>query len=167
MQKSEKLDSFVIVQGGTIISPTLTTTRQYGIWLQNVFGQDIAAQELFLKVKRGDISLLESHPGTRIGNYFDSNEFSKYELKCWYIANDSDVMEKLVMRGLAERGDCCKFQGKQMLRLYTVDQIQLYIQTKIDRSFNFGDLLREPKQIVTTELSKIIQPERKKRKGLF
>lgn len=167
MRKSEKLDSFVIVQGGTIISPTLTTTRQYGIWLQNIFGNDIAAQELFLKVKRNGVSLLESHPGTRIGNYFDSNKFSKYELKCWYISSDSDVMEKLVMRGLADRGDCCKFQDNQMLRLYTTDQIQLYIKTKIDRDFDIGNMLCEPKQIVTTDISKIVKPEKQKKRGLF
>ena len=112
MQKSDKLDTFVIVQGGTIISPTLTTTRQYGIWLQNAFGQDVGVQELFLKTRNGDISLLESHPGTRIGHYFDTNNFKSYLLKCWYIDSTSDIMEKLIKLGFADKGDCAKYYDR-------------------------------------------------------
>lgn len=167
MQKSDKLDTFVIVKGGTIVSPTLTTTRQYGIWLQNAFGQDVGVQELFLKTRNGDISLLESHPGTRIGNYFDTNQFTKYSLKCWYIDSNSDVMTKLIKLGLADKGDCSKYQGNQMLRVYTVDQIELYLQTKLDKNFKIGGLLHEPKQVVTTNIASIIQPAKERKKGLF
>ena len=90
MQQNRKLDSFVIVSGGTVISPALTTTRQYGIWLPNVFDEYTVSQELFLRTKRGNESFLESHPGTKIGTYFDSNKFLKYELQCWYIPRDSE-----------------------------------------------------------------------------
>ena len=162
-----KLDSFVLVEGGTVISPALTTTRAYGNWLPEVFDEYTVAQELYLKSKVGDTSTLESHPGTRIGNYFDVNVFNKHNLKCWYINSKSAIMKRLIKYRLAELGDCSKKNGEQMLRVYTVDQIELYIRTKLDRSFTIGDMITEPKQIVITREDDVIRPAYEKRKGLF
>jgi hypothetical protein len=161
------LNTFVIVEKGSIISPQLLTTREYGRWLSATFDEYTVAQELFLRTKKGNESLLESHPGTRIGSYFDSNKFSKYELQCWYVESDSDIMKKLIKYGIAELGDCSRHNQKQMLRLYTVDQIQLYIQTKIDRHFDFGNDILTPKQIITQQMDKVEMPVKQKTKKLF
>lgn len=161
------LNTFAIVEKGIVISPRLVTTREYGRWMSSTFDEYTVAQELFLKSKKGNDSLLESHPGTKIGNYFDSNKFSRYELQCWYIGSDTDIMKRLIKYGLAELGDCSKYNQKQMLRVYTVEQIQLYIQTKLDRHFDFGNDILEPKQIITQEADKLVMPVKQKIKKLF
>ena len=166
-KRQDRLNCFVLVKGDTIISPLLTTTREYGNWLPEVFDDSIASQELFLSTKKTGTSLKESHPGTKIGNYFDHNSFQKDDLKCWYIGSDTDIMKRLIKFGLADLGDCSKYNDRQMLRVYTVEQIQLYIKTKIDRNFDIGNLVLDPKQIMIQDMNDVVKPIQQKRKGLF
>ena len=44
---------------------------------------------------------------------------------------------------------------------------QEIVRTKLDKQFDFGDMLLTPKQIVTRELDNVVKPTQQKRKGLF
>ena len=52
-------------------------------------------------------------------------------------------------------------KGQKMLRVYTVDQIQLYIKAVLDKNFNISKYLGTPKQIKVkdTDLDKLIMPK--------
>lgn len=171
------LNTFVLVNNGKVISPVLTTTREYGDWLEKVFDSSICNLELYMKSKKADGEIvLEKHPGTNIGRYFDKADLHSNRLKSWFILQNSVVMTRLVKLDLAEQKDAIPIsvndeQGRRMIRLYTIDQINLYIQTKIDRSFRLADYLTTPKQvkISDTDLAQIIKPEKQgmKKKKLF
>lgn len=168
MKAHDKLETFSLVHNGEIISPALVTTREYGVWFSYVFDNYTSSQTLCCRSKTKDGGVvLESHPGTRIGAYFDKNNFSKYELKSWYIDKDSEPMKKLVKYHLADIIDCSHYGDRMLLRVYTVDQIQLYIQTTVDRQFKVGNMMLPSKQIIVNDLSQMIRPELKKKKSLF
>ena len=168
------LQTFVLVYNNEIISPLLTTTREYGNWLQSNFDSSICQLELYLtSKKRSGETVLESHPGTRIGAWFDKNKFQSKDLYSWFIYQDSTMMEKLKKYNLAELRDAIPIsvndeQGRRMIRCYTVEQIQLYVKSNIDKSFTVS--YSKPKQIKIREsdFNKMIIPELKKeRKRLF
>ena len=48
-----------------------------------------------------------------------------------------------------------------MLRLYTVNQIELYIQMRIDNSFHIDSFLTVPKQVKISDadLNQLIKPD--------
>ena len=160
------LNTFVLVNKDRIISPVLTTTREYGNWLEKVFDSSICNLELYMKsVKTGE-QLLEKHPGTKIGDFFKRLPMHQAIYKSWFAMQDSEVMNRLVKLKLAEYKDAIPIsvndeEGRRMIRLYTINQIELYIQTKIDKSFKIDRYLTVPKQvkISDSDLEQLIKPE--------
>lgn len=177
IQQKAFLNTFVLVNKDRVISPVLTTTREYGDWLEKVFDSAICNPELYMKsVKKDGERTLEKHPGTRIGNFFDKTPVRSNDLKSWFILQESAVMERLVKLKLAELKDAIPIsvndeQGRKMLRLYTANQIELYIRTKIDPDFHINDYLTTCKQVKISDedLKQIIKPEvtGMKKKKLF
>lgn len=167
------LETFVIVSEDNVISPILTTTREYGRWLEEIFDSSICQLELYLKSKKktGE-SVLEMHPGTKIGEWFGRQNFEQKNLQSWFIYQDSTMMDKIRKFKLAEYRDAVPItgQGTRMLRCYTMEQIELYVKSNIDKSFKIDNLFTSPKQIRIrkSDFDKMIMPEVKKvRKRLF
>ena len=165
--EKERLQTFQLVKNDEVISPALTTIRQYGYWFEKTFDKYTAEMELYMKSKKktGE-SLLEWHPGSRIGAWFDSNQIDSPNLKCWFIMQDSYMMERLVKLKLAEQKDAIPIavndeKGRRMLRVYTVEQIQLYIKSIIDKNFNIADYVGTPKQvkIKDSDFGNLIKPK--------
>jgi len=168
------LNTFVLVSEDRVISPVLTTTREYGNWMEKVFDHSICDMELYLKSKKvaGD-RVLEKHPGTRIGTYFDKLNSPQVEYKSWFIQDGSKIIDKLVALKLCEKKDTIPIsvndpEGKRMLRVYTVSQVDLYIKTKIDRKFSITEYLGVPKQVKVDSMNYITCPKvQAGRKKLF
>lgn len=169
MKRHDKLDSFVLVEGGAVISPSLTTTREYGAWFSSYYDNYTSGQELFCTAKTKDGQrVLESHPGTRIGKYFDSHTFRRPELSCWFIKTDNDLIPQLKWYGLADSADCISNSYGRVLRVYTVQQIELYIQETIDRDFRIGNILLPSKKVQVSDPDSYIKPvQNTKKKTLF
>lgn len=168
------INTFVLVYKEKVISPVMTTTREYGNWLSKVFDEYTVSQELYTKARTKDgKTVLESHPGTKIGKFFDKNTFTDPSLKSWFILQDSKPMERLVKYNLAELRDAIPIsvndnQGRRMLRVYTTQQIELYIHSCLSKDFNLHQYCSVPKQVKVTDISGIIKPEiQDKRKALF
>ena len=168
------LSTFQLVYQNKIISPVLTTTREYGNWFEDTFDKYTAQLELYLKSKKqGGESVLEWHPGTKIGHWFDTNNVNSGALQSWFILQDSPAMNKIVKLNMAEQRDAIPIsvndeKGRRMLRVYTAGQIQLYIRSTLDKTFNISQYLGVPKQVKVDSLDKIIMPEVKiQKKRLF
>ena len=170
------LNTFVLVLNDKVISPPLVTLREYGTWFESVFDEYTSSMELYMKsVKKTGETVLEWHPGTRIGKWFDTTEIHSAGLKCWFIMQDSTIMKKLNKLKMAELRDAIPIavndkEGRRMLRVYTVDQIELYIRATIDKRFSINKYISYPKQIKIrdNDLDKLIKPELKsKLKSLF
>lgn len=148
-----KLTTFVFVGGNRALSPPLTTVREYARWLEVVFDEYTCNYELYIRATVGDTKVLEFHPGTRIGQYFDNTEFNNNKYNSWYVYRESNMMSKLANMKLASYKDIAptlsgQHKGLKLLRLYSVDQLELYIRTKIDKTFNIGNYLTTSKKIV-------------------
>jgi len=160
------LNTFQLVNKDRVISPVLTTTREYGNWFEKVFDSSISNMELYMKsVKKDGERMLEKHPGTKIGVFFDKTEVHSDNLKSWFIEQDGAVMDRLVKLKFAEYKDAIPIsvndiQGRKMIRVYTVNQIDLYIRTKIDSNFNIDKYLTTCKQVKISDidLQKVIKP---------
>jgi len=171
----DKLTTFVFTSGDRAISPPLVTVREYARWLESVFDEYTCNYELYLRATVGDVKVLEFHPGTRIGQYFDMTEFSSDKYDSWYVYQESTMMTKLVKMKLASYKDIAPIlsgerKGLKLLRLYSTDQIDLYVKTKIDRSFNINNFLVTPKKIALrkNDFKTIIMPKvRQTKKSLL
>ena len=172
----DKLNSIVFIKNGRVISSPLITVREYGRWLESVFDEYTCHYELYLKSIVDGERVLEFHPGTRIGKYFDSTVFTSPKYNSWYIYSDSDIMEKLVRMKMAEYNDVASTssgdrKGLRLLRLYSADQIELYVRTKLDKSFTIQSKLMVPKKIIIKQpdVDQIIMPrvEEVGRRSLF
>ena len=168
------LNTFQLVDKNRVISPILVTTREYGNWLETVFDSSICNMELYLStVKEDGKRVLEKHPGTRIGDYFNKTQLTGSEYKSWFILEGSKCIDRLVKLKLAEKKDIIPTsvydeKKRRMLRCYTINQIDLYIKTKIDRNFSIGEYLGTPKQVKVDDMQYIItQKIQKKKKKLF
>lgn len=158
-------DCFVLVKEDKVISPVLVTVRSYGNWFQETFDEYTSHYELYLKAKKEDgTSVLEYHPGTKIGKWFDSKNgvISEPELKSWYIPRDSFMMDRLVNLKMAEYKDATPGPDKNtgLLRVYTKPQLELYLRT-ITLNKNFELPTDTPKQVRVkpSEFDGIIKPE--------
>ena len=163
-----ELRTFVLVYENKIISPELVTVRDYASYLESTFNETICHQHLYMNSKKADGNVAcEWHPGTRLGNYFDHGRFVGVRFHSWYIPNDGKAMKQLTYHNIAELRDCNKYSGKQMLRVYTTDQIQAYIKFNIDGSYTLTTL--EPKQIVLSksDMEQLIQPKTQPIRRLF
>jgi len=169
------LRTFQLVHNNQIISPALVTIREYGTWFEKVFDTYTAQMELYMKsVKAGGETVLEWHPGTRIGKWFDSNEVSSEKLKCWFILQDSTMMDKLKKAGMAEYRDAIPIsvndkEGRRMLRVYTVQQIELYIRNQMyhNNSFHLETSVPVQIKIRDSDFDKLIMPKVEHKKRLF
>lgn len=170
-----KLSTLIFVQGDRVISPPLVTVREYGKWLESMYDEYTCNYELYLKSSVDGEKVLEFHPGTRIGKYFDSTTFSTNKYDSWYVYQESRIMEKIVRLRFAQYKDIAPTlsgdkKGLKLLRLYSTDQIELYVRTKIDRNFRIVDKFSEPKKIVVRkcDLKHVIMPGIKRpRKSLL
>ncbi len=161
--------------GDRVISPPLTTVREYGRWLETVYDEYTCNYELYLKATLGDTKVLEFHPGTRIGQYFDNTQFNSNRYNSWYVYQESAMMVKLNKMNLASYKDIAPIlsgsrKGLKLLRLYSVDQIELYVKTKIDKNFRIDKFVTSPKKITVrkSDLSCIVIPEvRRTQKSLL
>ena len=159
------LQSFVIVNNDKVISPVLITIRSYGSWFEKEYDNYTTQTELYMKAKTKDgSSVLEYHPGTRIGKWFDSNTFDADELHSWYVLQDSNVMSRLVKYKLAEQKDAIPIsvndpEKRRMIRVYTKQQIELYLKTLLHDNIELP--IGTPKQIrvADMDMSAIIKPE--------
>ena len=166
-----KLITVIFTSGGQTISPSLVTAREYGRWLETIYDEYTCICELYIKARYGEDEVLEKHPGTRIGHYFDDTAFNTNKYDSWYIKQESSMMQKLNNMKLAEYKDIAPVlsgerKGMRLLRLYSVDQVELYIRTKIDKSFQIGDKIMLPKKIALrkSDMKNIIMPEVKQPK---
>lgn len=176
IQRTVQIDTFQLVNEDRVISPILTTTRKYGDWFEGTFDKYTSQMELYMKSKKktGE-SLLERHPGTRIGAWFDSNTVNSNDYKSWYIMQDSPMFQRLVKLQLAEQQDAVPIsvndeKHRNMIRVYTVNQIELYIRTVLDKKFSISQYMGVPKQIKVrnVDLDKLIIPKvEHKQKRLF
>ena len=135
------LNTFVLVNKDRVISPILTTTREYGNWLEKVFDSSICNIELYIKSMKTGEGALEKHPGTRIGDFFKKMPVQSNLYKSWFAMQDSEVMNRLIKLKLAEYRDAIPIsvndkEGRRMIRLYTTQQIEMYIQMQIDDAFH-------------------------------
>ena len=157
------LNTVILTCNNAIVSPQLVTTREYGRWFEELFGTYPAMQEVYLKSKTSDgRTVLENHPGTRIGAFFDKTKLYDSELACWYIPKESDVMDRLKKYNLAELRDATSVQdNKQMLRVYTVKQIEYYIKATLDRNFDISRYVNTSRKISVkdSELNAIVKPK--------
>lgn len=176
MQNDNILSTFQLVNQDRVISPVLTTTRMYGTWFENVFDKYTAQTELYMRSKKKDgESVLEWHPGTKIGHWFDSNSIDSTDYKSWFILQESPMMDRLVKLKLAEQKDAIPIsvndvKNRKMIRVYTVKQIELYLKNMIDRNFNIADYISIPKQIKVkdTDMDRLIMPKQTiQRRKLF
>lgn len=169
------LDTFQLVHNDKVISPIMTTTRKYGDWFEDTFDNYTAQMELYMKSrKKSGESLLERHPGTRIGAWFDSTKVNSNEYKSWFIMQDSPMFDRLVKLRLAEQQDAVPIsvkdkQHRNMIRVYTVKQIELYIRTVLDKNFSLSQYVGTPKQIKVrdADFDKLIMPIGHKQNRLF
>lgn len=161
------LNTFQLVNNNNIISPSLVTIRQYGNWFQQTFDEYTSQMELYMKSKKNTgESVLEWHPGTRIGKWFDSHNIDSPKYKSWYIMQDSPMMDRLVKLDLAEQKDAIPIsvnddEGRRMLRVYTVEQIELYIKSILDKNFTISRYISNAKQIKVkdSDFGKLIMPK--------
>ncbi len=174
--KSDILSTFQLVYQDKVISPILTTIRMYGDWFEDVFDEYTAQTELYLKSRKKDgTSVLEWHPGTRIGHWFDTKLPRGSEYQSWFILQNSSVMDRLVKLKQAEYKDAIPISandsdGRRMLRVYTANQIELYIRSNLDKKFEMAKYISESKQIKVkdSEISTLIMPDMQpRRRKLF
>ena len=165
-----KLRTFVLVYEDKVISPSLVTVREYANWMESVFDETICHMHLYLNSKKVNGQVVsEWHPGTRLGSFFDNQNFHKDTLQSWYLSNNSKAMQQLLKHNFAELKDCSVYHKQSMLRLYTVEQLELYIKTAIDRSFSLSNKIMDSKQIVLSksDMTTLIRPMQTKKKMLF
>ena len=125
-----------------------------------------------MKSKTAGGTVLESHPGSKIGKWFDTRTFENTDYMSWFVAQDSLIMEKMRKLNMAELRDCVEVAKKRMLRLYTLAQLDLYIRSNIDKKFTFveNEIYLQPKQIKLRDVDfdKLLKPEVKTpKKKLF
>lgn len=160
-----KLRTFVLVYEDKVISPMLTTVREYANWMESTFDETICQMHLYLNSKKANGQIVsEWHPGTRIGYFFDRHKFNKPESYSWFIPIKYKAMKQLVQHKFAEVKD--KSNTSQNLRLYTVEQVRLYVANEIDKDLTVEVL--EPQQLVLsradmTELEKPAQTTNKRK----
>lgn len=169
-----KLSTFQLVNNGKVISPILVTTREWGKWFELVYDEYTINEHLYVKARRGEKSLLERHPGTRIGRFFDSDMFTQNDLGSVYILWESNIVDKLISIRMLRGNDNCSIsingEKKNLVRLLTAGQIEVYIQSNIDRNFNISAYIGTSKSVVVkdSDLEKIVKFQKmKSRVGLF
>lgn len=165
-----ELRTFVLVYEGKVISPLLVTVREYANWLESVFDSSICHQHLYLSARKSDGTFVfEWHPGTRLGTFFDNQPFYKPELQSWFIRSDGKAMSQLIQHKFAESRDSSLYHKEQRLRVYTVEQIEVYIKTAIDNTFSLTDKILSPKQITLSksDMDTLVRPVQSKKKRLF
>lgn len=161
------LSTFVLVNKDRVISPVLTTTREYGNWLEEVFPKEICDMELYIRAnKSSGEKVLEKHPGTKIGQFFDKIDTNSEQLKSWFILQDCETMNRLVKLKLAQRKDAIPISvndklHRRMIRVYTINQIEMYVKSQIDNSFHIDKYLAVPKQVKISDrdVDMLIKPE--------
>ena len=158
---ANELRTFVLVQGGKVVSPLLVTVRDYAAWMESYYDKYICQLHLYLVKKNG---VAEWHPETQIGLFFSpSKVFTNPNLYSWYIHKDSEAMQKLIKHNFAFKVDC----RKSKLRVYNVHQIEYYIQNNIDNDFSIASKIMTPQQVVIKSMDGIDGIKPSLRRKLF
>lgn len=128
----DRLDAFDVWYDGDKLTPPLVTARSFGEWCKKVFSEQICRNYLYVgSRKKGS----EYHPGTKIGAYFDSNEFTSSKYNSVYIPTTSEAFHYLIKKHLAAPIDACQARKEdkfnRCLRCFTVPQIRLFVQEMI------------------------------------
>ena len=159
--------TFVLVHNNKVISPLLTTTREYGRWFEEYFDEYTTQEHIYMKSLKADgTRVLESHPGTKIGAFFKDLRVSDPALLSWLIYKDNSAIAKIKKLGILENGDLVG----NTLKAYTVRQLDFYIASNIDSHFDISSEVMTPVQIKITDkdLPLMVCPLVKKRnKKLF
>lgn len=165
MNNNIKLQTVQLVCQGKPCSEWLVTTREYGRFMMGYFDESICSYLLFKQESKDGEPLRVYHPGSKLGTYFDTNKFSRQELMSVFVKPASRVFSKLIEYNLANYKDfntikVSNYEPQKLLRLYTVDQIELYIKQNIDYNFNVSSVVLNPKQIKIkpSDLMQIIMP---------
>lgn len=138
-----RLKAFRVRYCGRELTPVLVTARSFGEWCQEVFSEQVCRKYLYVASKKKGS---EYHPGTRIGNYFDNNEFNDSVYNSLYLPKSCEVFKYLIGNKLAEYGDVCRYRKeekfKDCIRCFTVPQIRLFVQEMIkDTGLDSEDLI--------------------------
>lgn len=162
---ANELRTFVFVCEGKILSPPLVTIREYATWMEKYFDKFTCQLELYLPAKKSGGVVLEWHPGTKIGRFFDMQGFNAEGYVSWWLPTDTKGMEQLVKHGFAIKGDA----RSNLLRIYTIHQIELYLKSTIDSGFYLGDKIIQPVQITLTnnDVQRLVKPRLKNKRKLF
>lgn len=125
-----KLKTFEVYNKDGNITQKLTTARELGRFLQNVYTPEVITPLLYVNSSKQGA---EYHPGTRIGIFFDTNTFNRKDLHSVYIPVGSETYKQLVSTNLAEKRDISTISNKcgktKCIRCFTLEQIQLFIDT--------------------------------------
>ena len=162
---AKELRTFVLVSEGKILSPTLVTIREYAGWMEKYFDKYTCQLELYIPAKKSGGTVSEWHPGTKIGRFFDMQEFKKSELQSWYLPNDCKGFKQLIKHGFVTGND----SKSGLLRMYTLSQLDLYIKKAIDDSFEISGKFLPPIQITITkeEAERLVKPRIAAKRKLF
>ena len=142
MDKS-KLRTFSVTNKNGIVTEKLVTSSEFGRWLTNVVTSDVYFPLLFLDGKDGP----SYHPGTKLGNFFSNkkNGFSSKKYYSIYIPVGTETFLNLKTLPIFSNKDIstnCKVGGKKrVVRTFTLEQIQLFLNSMVDKQFNIQDWL--------------------------
>ena len=125
-----KLKTFEVYNKNGKLTEKLTTSRELGRFLQNVYKPEVIIPLLYVNSSKQGA---EYHPGTKIGIFFDTNTFNRKDLHSVYIPVGSETYKQLVSTNLAEKRDISTISNKcgktKCIRCFTLEQIQLFIDT--------------------------------------
>lgn len=169
------LQTFQLVLGNKPVSGWLITTREYGRFMQNFYDERVCSYELYKQESKDGEPLRVWHPGSRIGQFFDTQCITQQKYMSVFFKQGCPVLNKLYDMNIANPKDFnfisvngeCK---EQLLRTYTPDAIELYIKSKVDKDFTIAPVLMNPIQIRVSRnaMNKIIFPKcDKSRKSLL
>ena len=138
-----KLRTFSVQNKNGIVTEKLVTSSEFGRWLTNVVTPDVYFPLLFLDGKDGP----SYHPGTRIGNFFSNakNKFNSRKYYSIYIPTNTETflnLKKLPVFSNKDISTNCKVGGrKRVVRTFTLEQIELFLNSTMNRQFNIKDWL--------------------------
>lgn len=138
-----KLRTFSVRNKNGNVTEKLVTSSEFGRWLTNVVTPDVYYPLLFLDGKEGP----SYHPGTRIGNFFSDakNAFISSKYYSIYIPTDTETFQNLKKLPLFRNKDIstnCKIGGKKrVVRTFTLEQVEMFLNSTMNRQFNIKDWL--------------------------
>lgn len=160
IQQSVKIQPFVLVQNRKVISEWLIPTSEIGRVARHWFDEATVIQEFTKKESKDGVGTRVSHPCSKIGQYFKKNRYTAKKYQSAFFMQNSIVVYRLKDLQLIDSKDIkrIKRRGSQvvelLLRCYTPEQVEVYVQSEIDRSFTMKDRMLPPIEIDISEADK-------------